>query len=154
MSVANATKDAGQVVDAMAKHLESVHPGKDAAFTEACVPGDAIWQGDLCIQIIESIPAEYRKVEKPQEKDRQLVPEGGEGSRHKVASLNTVELYQPEGWGEDEGSLLGPAIKCIANTTIEHPRHGNVSIPAGFSVGFTYQREYDEELRRERRARD
>lgn len=154
MNAAEAVKETSQVVDAMAAHIESVNPGQDAAFTEACTPGDAIWQGDLCIQIVDSIPKGFARVKNPTDKDRQLVPEGGEGSRHLVDSLDNVELYRDPSWGQEEGSLVGPAIKCKAATTITHPRHGNVSIPAGFTVGFTYQREYDEELKRERRARD
>lgn len=146
------------VIQKMESHLEEITPGMDASFTEACVADDAIWQGDLCIKIVEMTDDElanlgYKKVEKITKKDLQLVPEGGEGSRHILRSAEGVELFRPESWGQED-SLVGPVIRLNQANSIDHPRHGNVSIPAGFSVSCTYQREYDEEQKRERRARD
>jgi hypothetical protein len=83
----------------------------------------------------------------------QLVPEGGEGSRHILRHADGVELFRPSDWGSED-SLVGPIIRLGKENVIDHPRHGNVTIPAGFSVSCTYQREYDEEQKRERRARD
>lgn len=149
--MSNATAD--QLVSKMSQHLESVHPGQDAEFTEACVPGDAIWQGDLCLKIMETVPGGMILLENPSEEDRQLVPEGGEGSRHKLASLEGVELYRPADWPNEE-SLVGPCFKLSKANTVTHPRHGDVKIPSGFTVGCFYQREFDAEQKRERRARD
>ncbi|MAT51150.1 MAG: hypothetical protein CMK32_08205 [Porticoccaceae bacterium] len=155
---------ASEVVNKMQSHLEDCNPGMPAAFTEACVTNDAIWQGDLCLKIVHhpgaahslesAIPDNYKKVESPKDEDRQLVPEGGEGSRHKLQSLKGVEIYRPDGWGVDEEMLSGPIFVLSSPGVVEHPKHGNVTIPAGFAVRCSYQREYDEEQKRERRARD
>lgn len=121
-------------------------------FTEASTVGDAFWQGDLCIGITDKIPADYIRVDSPAAMDAQLVPGNTAGARHCLDSMDGVELYRPRGWGGE--SLRGPAFILSQERTIVHPKHGHVTIPAGFIVLTGYQREYDAEQRLERRARD
>lgn len=135
-----------------AAHVESVQPGQPVRFTEASTAGDAFWQGDLCIGIVDKIPEDYIRVTSPQEMDAQLVLGNTVGARHCLDSLQGVELYRPKEWGGE--SLRGPAFILHEARTVMHPKHGDVTIPAGFIVLTGYQREYDAEQRRERRARD
>jgi len=143
-----------QVLEKIMKNREewSVSPGQPASFTEACTVNDCIAQGDLNLVIMDSIPDDYNKVETLQDNHRQLVPGNNQGSKHCLAHLDGVELYYPKVWNED--SLVGPIMVLMQSNTVEHPTHGNVFIPAGFTVGTFYQREWDRELEKERRARD
>ena len=132
--------------------LEDVKPGMPASFTTASTAGDCIWQGDLGIVISDSdVPAGFVKV-KEKGSIFQLVPGKNSGSRHCVALDGSVQVYIPSEWNEE--SLIGPFMKVIKNTTITHPVHGNVSIPAGFCVELIYQQEWDRVLAAERLARD
>lgn len=130
-----------------------VQPGQPARFTEACVDGDAIWQGDLGLVIAGSkAPKGYVCVSQPTDLDRQLVPGNTQGAKHCLDSLDGVTLYRPVGWNEE--SLDGPYLQLAEERTVLHPTHGSVTIPAGFSVQCHYQREWDREQAKERRARD
>jgi hypothetical protein len=130
---------------------ERVYPGMPMRFTEACVPGDCIWQGDLGLVISDSKkpPNGYVKPEKP---SVQLVPGNTVGSKHCLDTLDGVEMYVPKKWNEE--TLDGPFLVIEKEVNVLHPTHGTVTIPAGFNVQCYYQREYDRELERERRARD
>jgi len=128
---------------------ETVKPGQPVRFTEACTDGDRIWQGDLALTIRTSVPKQYKLAEKP---SVQLVVGNTEGSKHCLDSLDNVEIYLPPIW--DEWSLKGPVLVIKKETTVLHPTHGNVTIPGGFIVECTYQREWDREQAREARARD
>lgn len=123
--------------------------GHPIRFSEACSVNDRIWQGDMAITIANSIPKGYNKTDKPQ---AQLVPGNTTGARHCLDDVNNVEMYLPPLWNEE--SLMGPYLKIKRETTILHPTHGAVTIPAGFEVQITYQREYNTELQNEMRARD
>lgn len=147
------------VIDEIQRHTrriaegrESVSPGQPTRFTEACVPGDTIWQGDLGLVLVASIPAGYARVEHPTDSDRQLVPGNTQGAKHCLDALEGVALYRPADWSAD--SLFGHCLALTAERTIEHPTHGAVTIPAGFTVHCRYQREFDAEQRRERRVED
>lgn len=131
---------------------EKVKPGMPARFTEACTPGDLIWQGDLGIEIVAGVPADYVEVTQPKGVDRQLVPGNTQGSRHCLQSLDGVRLFRPKQWGGE--SLQGPALVLAKHATIEHPTHGAVTIPAGFTVLCRYQRVWDQEQREARRSQD
>lgn len=151
--MSSAAMETEKVLNDLQKHLETVSPGMPAEFTEAASVGDCIWQGDLCLTIIDKLPKDY--VNKTGSKDRAcLAPGGGEGSRHCIDDLANVQIKYPKGFNAEWEELNGPAFKTVNKTTVLHPRHGNVTIPAGFCVGVTYQREYDAEQKRERRARD
>lgn len=132
-----------------AGELEQVRPGMALRFTEACQDNDRIWQGDLALTIRTNKPKGYKLAEKP---NVQLVPGNTQGSKHCLDSLQNVDIYLPEEWNEE--SLEGPWLVVKQETTILHPTHGPVTIPAGMNVHCTYQREWDREQQRERRARD
>ena len=148
-------KDVVEHADAIAdgRH-DTVKPGMPQTFSEAACDGDMIWQGDLGIGITSGgIPLGYKKVNKIE--DLCLVPGKDKtiGSRHCLESAEGVEMWVPEVW--DETSLDGPYLLLSNGTTVSHPKHGDVSVPSCFNeVQVVYQREYDTELRRERRARD
>lgn len=128
---------------------DKVQPGQPLRFSEACTVNDRIWQGDLALTISNKVPEGYTKSKK---KILQLVPGENIGSRHVLDSLDGVKMYIPQNWNEE--SLIGPYLILAQERTVEHPIHGPVTIPAGFSVHCTYQREYDKEQERERRASD
>ena len=128
---------------------DRVQPGQPLRFSEACTVNDRIWQGDLALTISNKVPEGYTK---PKKEILQLVPGENVGARHVLDSLDGVEMYIPPNWNEE--SLVGPYLILSQERTVEHPVHGSVTIPAGFNVHCTYQREYDKEQERERRARD
>ena len=129
-----------------------VKPGMPMSFSEASVEGDMIWQGDLGIGITSGGPPDgYVKVENV----LCLTPntDNSIGSRHCLESLDGIEMWVPKVW--DETVLDGPYLRLSNGARITHPVHGDVSIPACFNeIQIVYQREYDAELARERRAAD
>ncbi len=129
-----------------------VKPGQPERFTAAATVGDSIRQGDLYVTIWEAVPADYVRIEKPKEIDKQLVPGNTVGAKHCLDSLDGVELYRPQNWTEE--SLEGPFLRLTKERTVIHPTHGHVTIPAGFGAICDYQREQDQEEKKERRARD
>lgn len=131
---------------------ERVKPGMPAAFTEACVAGDTIRQGDLYLVVVDQVPAGYVEVIKPKAIDKQLVPGNTEGAKHCLDALAGVKLYRPADWTEE--SLDGPCLVVTKARKVLHPVHGPVAIPAGMVVVCRYQREWDKEQAQERRARD
>ena len=135
----------------IAEGLERVSPGMPLAFTEACTPGDCIWQGDLALIISSSHkpPKGYMKADKP---SVQLVPGNTVGAKHCLDSLDGVEMFIPKDWNEE--SLQGPFLQITQERKVLHPTHGSVTIPAGFNVECGYQREWDKIQAAERRARD
>jgi hypothetical protein len=136
---------------------ESVKPGQPAAFTEACSANDCIWQGDLGLVISDRKKNEKGVFEGYKKSDSngstKLVLGGSQGSNHCLESLDGIELYVPEGWSEE--SLIGPIfVAAEAEAKVVHPIHGAVTVPKGFTIECYYQREWDKEQQRERRARD
>ena len=141
-----------QTMTRLQSHLESVRPGEPFTISGAADVGDGCWQGDLGIEIVAAVPADYVQIKRPRTADRQLVPGNTEGSRHCLDSLRGVTIFRPAKW--DAESLQGPCLVLTQARTITHPKHGDVTIPAGRTVLCRYQREFDAEQRRERRARD
>lgn len=133
------------------KH-ETVSPGQPVRISEAAEVGDGVWQGDLGIEIVEAAMGDYIEVKSPTDADRQLVPGNTQGARHCLDSLDGVRMFRPIDWNAE--SLQGPVLVLSKERTILHPTHGAVAIPAGFTVRCRYQREFDAEQRRERRAAD
>lgn len=132
-----------------AGEIENVCPGMPVAFTRACQAGDVIRQGDLYLEIVDEVPGDYILCKKPLV---QLVPGNTQGSRHCLDGLRGVKMYLPKEWNEE--SLQGPCLVLTEDREVLHPVHGAVSIPSGFTVLCSYQREYDKELKKERRTRD
>lgn len=140
------------VASAKASKDPAVMPGRPERFTAGAQAGDVIAQGDLYLMIVDSVPNGYARVAKPKAADKQLVPGNTIGSRHCLDALAGVELHRPSEWtGED---LRGPCLVLTKERTILHPTHGDVTIPAGFTVLCGYQPEFDAEQRRERRSAD
>lgn len=129
---------------------EKVKPGMEFRLTEAAAAGDGVWQGDLGLEVAAGRPPKgYVKTIRPHLK---LVPGQTDGAKHCLDSTDGVEMWVPTEWTED--SLVGPFMRFSAERTITHPVHGPVVIPAGLSILCRYQREWDRELAKERRARD
>lgn len=131
---------------------DRIGPGFPVTMSRALEVGEGVAQGDLNIIIVESIPKHYHRVDRPTQQDRQLVPGNTIGAKHCLDSLEGVEIYRPEQWSDE--SLDGPCLIVHQERSILHPIHGTVTIPAGMTVGCFYQREWDKELAKERRARD
>jgi len=134
---------------------ESVKPGSPVRFTDASTLNDRIWQGDLGITIKSSIPSGYDQISIADFKNsngNQLVHGSNKGSKHCIDSFDGVKMFVPKNWNEE--SLLGPFMILEKERTITHPTHGDVTIPKNFCIQITYQREYDNEQKQERRARD
>lgn len=168
------------IVEKMEKHVQetrrslavdnndAVKPGQPFAFTEASTPGDAVWQGDLLVKI-DSPKMEngtFVGFVKAEQKDKESLTEFNarltklvlgetQGARHILRSTEGVTVYHPVTWNEE--SLVGPILvldKDGNGATIDHPVHGSVTIPAGFTVALRYQREWDKYQAQQRRARD
>jgi hypothetical protein len=137
----------------IARGEEAVKPGQPLRFTEASSVNDRIWQGDLSITITDNkVPKGMEAIETRV----QLVPGNTQGAKHCLDGTAGVEMYAPKGfdWVTPNDDLVGPWMRLTQERTILHPVHGSVTIPAGFCAQIGYQREYDEQLKRERRARD
>lgn len=150
-------KEIENFVKSVAHGSEFVSHGVPIRFTEASTSGDRIWQGDLALTIRSKVPKDYVEARSGEEgrslsSSLQLVHGSNVGSMHCLDSLDGVKLFFPKRW--DEESLRGPFFILSKERTVTHPKHGNVTIPAGFSVQCSYQREYDAEQKRERRAKD
>ena len=147
-----------EIVDharSFADKSEDIKHGVPVRFTEASTQNDRIWQGDLAITIKDSVPSGYEPIsieDFNKINGNQLVHGSNIGSRHCIDDFNGVSVHIPKGW--DAESLLGQFMELTKERTVTHPKHGNVTIPSGFCVQITYQREYDEEQKRERRVKD
>lgn len=131
---------------------DKIGPGIPAHMSTALVAGEGIAQGDLNIIVADCVPAGYVHVQRPIDRDKQLVPGTTQGAKHCLDGLAGVTMYRPAEW-TGEG-LDGPCLVLTKERTILHPTHGAVIIPAGMTVVCRYQREYDAEVARERRAKD
>ena len=129
-----------------------VRPGQTERFTAAAVVGDAIRQGDLYLVVSEAPPEHFIRVDRPKDTDRQLVPGNTTGAKHCLDSLEGVEMWRPKDWSEE--SLDGPVVRLSRERTVMHPTHGAVVLIAGMTFACHYQREWDREQEKERRARD
>jgi hypothetical protein len=130
---------------------EKVKPGMPFRLTTAAQPGDAVWQGDLCIEVVAKVPDGYKLSRKPAV---QLVPGTTQGARHCLDSLQGVKVYYPANWPNVEETLLGPCLVLFQERNILHPTHGAITIPAGFTILCSYQRDYDYQTRQTRRTQD
>ena len=125
-----------QAIENLKQHVKNnpVTPGQPYTFNAATV-GDGVWQGDLGLEIVDKVPANYILVENPTDKDRQLVPESGAGSHHRLRSLDGVRLYLPPNWGVNATDLAGPCVVFSKANAIDHEPgheypHGAVFIEA------------------------
>lgn len=135
---------------------DKIEPGQPARMSDAASLGDYVRQGDLYLTVVAStaIPEGYAEAKNPREIDKQLVPGSTQGAKHCLDSLDGVRLFRPADWSAKYEGLDGPCLLLSEDRTVCHPTHGNVTLPAGFAIQCRYQREYDAELRRERRNAD
>lgn len=131
------------------QHLETIEPGQPVTLTSAASCGDAVRQGDLYLVVVEKVPEGYAKASRA---SKQLVPGTTRGAKHCLDSLDGVEVYLPKEWREE--SLQGPCLVLTKERTVLHPVHGAVTIAAGHTILCCYQREWEKEQAKERRARD
>lgn len=122
-----------------------------AVFNEDAAVNTAIAQGDLNLVIRESVPENYQL---RTDTNLQVVPGQTLGSRHCLTRASECQVFDPPGWGPDYDELQGPFLVTQGATEVAHPTHANVEIPGGKIVECSYQRTWDQEQRRERRARD
>lgn len=132
---------------------DKIVAGETITLSEAATNGDYVAQGDMNIVVVrDKVPKGYKKLDKPIQR---LVPgdDNTVGSKHCLDSTDGVEMYIPSTW--DETSLDGPFLRLTNGATITHPVHGDVVVPSCHtSIQIEYQREWDAEQARERRARD
>lgn len=130
-------------------------------FSEAATPGDAHRQGDIYITLLDGVPDGAVADDNP---SRQLAEGNSIGSRHTLSTLDGVRMFRlPEPGIRQIASLdrirvhdtyEGPVLAVDRDeVTIEHPEHGDIVLPRGV-YGVTYQRVFDAEQQRERRAID
>lgn len=135
MATITATKAYQQV----ANHAEKIK-NDEPQRVETCSPGDAWAQGDILLVFLEVLPYGCKVSPKP---ELQLAPGTTQGSRHCLDSLEGIKVY----WIENPTPLDGPVIESEREFTLQHPEHGDVTLPAGI-WGVVYQRAYADELRR------
>ena len=161
MSAATIDRASAEVVDRIIAQCDDnyqgdrkMQPGEPHYMTGAESVGDTVCQGDFWIVVAEKVPETGFKM-KPELKHHQLVPGETVGSKHclNVVDTEKAEVYYPEVFDED--SLTGPYLVVkSAGVVVEHPKHGNVHLWKDTVYRCVYQREYDKEKKRERRARD
>ena len=105
------------------------------------VAGDFTAQGDVMFWRLGELPSGCT----PYSTVSQLAPGNTKGSRHCIleADLQHCEFYVLP----NANPLQGPIIKAAKPITVEHPEHGNQTLPAGNWL-VTYQRAHANELRR------
>jgi len=137
----------------IARGEHSVKPGDPITITSAAQAGDAVWQGDLGLVVIDAVPEGHLELTDPlKEEHRQLVPGNTEGAKHCLSSIEGVRMFRRADWGF--ASLSGPVFVSETDISVVHPVHGDVNIPGGTMIECIYQREWDAEQARERRAAD
>ena len=112
----------------------------DAHTIATCSPGDMWPQGDIGILCLASLPKGAKLDHRP---TAQLAPGTTQGSRHCITDLSSVTIFRLA----EPTPLDGPVIEAPTGFTVEHPEHGNVTLPPGI-YGVIYQRAYADELRR------
>lgn len=122
-----------------------------AFFPDHPAVNSAIAQGDLYLIIRDALPDGYTERTNGR---LQLVPGETVGAKHCLTEDSECTVYDPPGFSTDYDELTGPVLVTSGPTEVAHPVHANVNIPRGTIVECRYQRTWDQEQRRERRARD
>ena len=130
-----------KVLTKIKKNAERIINDATQRFPEAASPGDVFRQGDVYIQLLDAMPKDSVKDDKP---IQQLAPGTTQGSRHILDSLSGVTMFKMK----NPSPLQGPVLKTTKERTITHPQHGDCVIGPGI-YNITYQRAYAEELRRQ-----
>jgi hypothetical protein len=101
--------------------------------------GDEVRQGDVYLTMIKANPDNAMEVHNP---SKQLAPGQTQGSRHCLRSLAGLKIFKLLA----PGPLDGPIIVADQPFTVEHPEHGDRTLPDG-TFAVTYQRGFSDELR-------
>jgi hypothetical protein len=111
-------------------------------------PGQWVRQGDVYLTCVDKSWPHGEEV-----KNRQLVPGNSKGSRHIAGEGITIyqgkqvptglekrleDAYKISG-NRLASVILGPLLHVKQRASVEHPEHGNVSLPGGCYVQVTYQ---------------
>lgn len=134
-----ATMTAAKAYRQVAGHAEKIK-NDEPQRVATCSPWDGWPQGDVLLVRLDALPDGCKKIARP---DRQLAPGTTQGSRHCLDSLAGVTLYRLA----DPTPLDGPVILAEREFTVEHPEHGDITLPAGV-WGVVYQRAFADEIRR------
>ena len=133
------TKVTARAFGDLARHAEKIKNDQHQS-VGVMSAGDAWAQGDLLLVMIPGVPAGCEKIAHP---SAQLAPGSTQGSRHRLASLTGLTLYR-----RTNGTVLdGPVVEAPAGCRVNHPEHGDVTLPPGV-YAVVYQRAYAAELRR------
>lgn len=137
--------EVSQIRTILMEKQNTISPGQPFRLTSAHTVGDGVWQGDLGLEIIKSVPKGYIEIKNLQPKDRQLVPEAGAGSHHRLRSLDGVRIFLPPDFAKDDMDLRGPVIVLSKPNAIDHEPghdkpHGTVMIEDSMTIGCRYQR--------------
>lgn len=123
-----------------------------AAALEVMSPSDSCRQGDVYVIMLDEAPTKASDFA-----GRQLAPGSTQGSRH--VAVGNCELYTPDDASatailnrlipatKNHQQFFGPVIQAAEPVTIEHPEHGDRTLPVGTYL-CTYQRAYADEVRR------
>lgn len=101
---------------------------------------DFVRQGDVYLFNLPGVPINAKKVARPVP---QIAPGTTQGSRHVIADISTVTLYEMP----NANALQGPIVDAPNGFTLEHPEHGHQTLPAGI-YAITFQRAFADTLRR------
>ncbi|ELS01135.1 hypothetical protein Xen7305DRAFT_00008370 [Xenococcus sp. PCC 7305] len=103
------------------------------------VLGDSIPQGDLNFTLLPGVPTCAIAVENP---ELQLAPGTTKGSRHRLDSLENVNVYRlPK-----PNPLQGVILEFTGETIVTHPEHGDQLWSKGVVI-VSYQRQLADEIR-------
>lgn len=139
-----ATMTAEKAIGEIQESAEKIKSDAPQRFSEAASVGDTHRQGDIYITMLEGVPKGAKSIPNR----RQLAEGSTQGSRHCIDSFDGVTMFEKK----DKTQFDGPILMLEQERTIEHPEHGNVTLPPG-CYGVTYQRDLDAE-ERERRVAD
>lgn len=130
-----------QVFEQLQQHAIA-HSDDSAIAIPHLNPGQWVAQGDVNFIALESVP----KSAIAAQPISQLAPGNTRGSRHciAIADMAKVEFWKLPYPNELQGLIL----KFNGDVRIEHPEHGDQIWYKGAIVLVSFQRKYDEELRR------
>lgn len=102
--------------------------------------GDSWAQGDIALVMLSEVP---KGCVREKVADLQLAPGTTQGSRHCLESLDGITVWRHQ----SPTPLDGPILDAPNGLRVNHPEHGDISLPAGV-YAVVYQRQFAEELRR------
>lgn len=145
------------------KHAEKIKsgdhdkcgPGHPIAMSNALQVNEGVSQGDVMFIVVDKIPEHYINVT-DEEGACHLAVGDTIGASHHLDDNKGVTIWRDPNWNTE--SLDGPILVTEIEKHAKHydgkTKHGTVIIPPNMMVGIFYDREFDMEIRKERRAAD